>query len=271
MALPHFYLKDQFITNQHREGFALELSEDDSKHARVLRLAPGEHLAVIDAQNDYFECEVVSFKGALMVKISSHFRGMNDTFPRVVLAQGLAKSDKLEMVIRHATELGVKRFIPFTSERSVMKLDEKRAAKKHDRWNTIAKSAAMQSGQPEIPEVSNLCSLTDLPHVLGEVDALLICWEECPQSASFKAALAGITQLHDHPITVALVVGPEGGLSEREVGYLLDNDPRAALISLGPSILRAETAGIVAPALVVYELGGFEQSHFFDRAEHEQV
>lgn len=94
MAFPHFYLTSQVLSQEQSTCFALDLLSDDLKHARVLRLAPGEHIAVIDASSDYFECEVVSFEEKLVVKISTHLQSFDDAFPCVVLAQGLAKGDK---------------------------------------------------------------------------------------------------------------------------------------------------------------------------------
>ncbi len=270
MALPHFYLSDQILSHEEEACFTLALADDDIKHARVLRLSAGEHLAVIDAEKNYFECEIISFEEKLTVRISSRFFAIDASFPQIILAQGLAKSDKVEMVIRHATELGVRQFVPFTSERSVVKLDDRRAAKRLERWRTIAKSAAMQSGQPAIPEVKNLCSLADLPNILSEVDALLVFWEEALEENSLKAVLKKIPNCDDsQKKTIALVVGPEGGLSKEEVVYLANSMPHTFVVSLGPSILRTETAGIVAPALVIYELGGFEQNRFCVVAENE--
>lgn len=270
MALPHFYLSDQVLSDEDDACFALALADDDAKHAHVLRLSAGEHIAVIDAEKNYFECEVVSFENELNVRISSRSFATDAAYPQIILAQGLAKSDKVEMVIRHATELGVRHFVPFSSERSVVKLDDKRAAKKLERWKTIAKSAAMQSGQPVIPGVNSLCTLADLPTVFGEVDALLIFWEEALEDESLKTVLKKISDKSKRPLTtIALVVGPEGGLSKQEVTYLVDSVPNAFVASLGSSILRTETAGIVAPALVMYELGAFEQNHFCVVTENE--
>ncbi len=303
MALPHFYLEQQILSCEGQDCFALQLSADDIKHARVLRLACGEHLAVIDASSDYFECEIVSFDDDMIVRIAKHLDTGQNMAPSVILIQGLAKGDKMETVIRHATELGVRRFIPFTSDRTVVKLDQKRAEKKLTRWNAIAKSAAMQSGQLSIPLVDPLCSLAQLSHVLGEVDLLLVCWEETPVTQSMKALLSSFAQTRQcgqakpntqtrqtaqadqtdqashatlegkiaqadqtaqpteptpNPARIGVVIGPEGGLAKEEVERLLEEFPCAHLVSLGPSILRTETAGIVTPALVMYELGGFE-------------
>ena len=107
MSLPQFFLDEQVLADEVQEQFPLALSRDDAKHAKVLRLDPGEHIAVVDAAQDYFECEIRSFDGATpIVAISGHL----DAQPLaayVCLVQGLAKGEKMETVIRHATELGV--------------------------------------------------------------------------------------------------------------------------------------------------------------------
>ncbi len=259
MSLPRFFLDQQVLAEQKNESFVLELSDEDAKHLRVLRLSPGEHLAVIDASLDYFECEIQGFEGRLpLVRIAQH-KEADSSRPQLSLIQGLAKGDKIDKVIRHTTELGVSRFIPLACKRSVLKLDAKRALAKQQRWQAIAKSAAMQSGQPAIPRVEQACSVRQLLDELSTYTALLICWEQAPQTAGLAEALSaafaerGISDAKDAQI--ALVVGPEGGLCPDEVEALLNSNEQASLIRLGPSILRTETAGIVASALVLYELG----------------
>ena len=252
MSLPHFFLNDQVLANEAQAEFPLALSRDDAKHAKVLRLAPGEHVAVVDAAQDYFECEVVSFAEALpVVRIAGHLDQASD-MPHVCLVQGLAKGDKMETVIRHATELGVAEFMPFAAARSIMKVDAKKAAAKTERWQAIAKSAAMQSGQTRLAHVNQ-------PMKLPAMCAVLVCWEEAPGTAVLHEALASALAHVGKPhieARIAVVVGPEGGLAPEEVEALLASNAHASLVSLGRSILRTETAGIVAPALVLYELGG---------------
>ena len=254
MSLPRFFLENQVIADEPQEVFPLRLARDDAKHAKVLRLAPGEHIAVIDAAHDYFECEIASLDDEFpLVRITRH-EDATDDGPLVMLVQGLAKGEKMDSVIRHATELGVAAFMPLTCERSIVKLDAKKTRTRLDRWCSIAKSAAMQSGQPRIPEVLEPRSAKEAAAELAEATAVLICWEEAPRTASLAQAIGrGISECSCPRI--AVVVGPEGGLTEREVGFFLDANPRASLVSLGSSILRTETAGVVAPALTLYELG----------------
>ena len=259
MSLPRFFVENQVLAAETEAVFPLRLASDDAKHAKVLRLAPGEHVAVIDADSDYFECEIVDFSDALpLVSIARHAEA-DEAGPQVILLQGLAKGDKMETVIRHATEVGVAAFVPLSCKRSVVKLDGKKAAAKTERWRAIAKSAAMQSGQARIPKVSEPVSVREAASMLAEATAVLVCWEEAPQSASLHEAVQGalletLTPADD--ARIAVVVGPEGGLSEEEVRILLASNQRARLVTLGSSILRTETAGIVAPALTLYELGG---------------
>ena len=255
MSLQHFYLHDQVLADEGAPSFPLRLSPDDAKHARVLRLAPGEHIAVVDAAQDYFECEITAFDDAVpVVRIAQRLD--DEERPLVMLVQGLAKGDKMETVIRHATELGVSAFVPMSCERSIVRLDAKKAAARTQRWRAIAKSAAMQSGQPAVPDVREPAGLREACALLADADALLVCWEEAPGASrldvALDRALGGGRAAQG--ARVAVVVGPEGGLAEREVEALLACNPRSSLVSLGPSILRTETAGIVAPALALYEL-----------------
>lgn len=250
MSLQHFYLHDQVLADEGAPTFPLRLSPDDAKHARVLRLAPGEHIAVVDAAQDYFECEIAAFDDAVpVVRIAQRLD--DEERPLVMLVQGLAKGDKMETVIRHATELGVSAFVPMSCERSIVRLDARKAAARTQRWRAIAKSAAMQSGQRACPEVGE-------PMALAHATAVLVCWEEAPLDARIEKALERGLRLDralPENARIAVVVGPEGGLSRSEADALLACNPRASLVSLGSSILRTETAGIVAPALVLHELG----------------
>ncbi len=271
MSLHRFFLDDQVLSAEEGGSFALRLSDGDAHHARVLRLAPGEHIAVVDAAGDCFECEVARAGDDVVVSIASREGGVEPAF-RLTLFQALVKGDKMETVIRHATEVGVAAFVPLACRRSVVKLDGKKAAAKTERWRAIAKSAAMQSGQARIPEVSEPMTVGEAASMLAEATAVLVCWEEAPGSASLREAIQGALAATRTPAAdarIAVVVGPEGGLAEEEVRALLASNPRARLVTLGPSILRTETAGIVAPALALYELGAMGNGP--ERAEIERV
>jgi 16S rRNA (uracil1498-N3)-methyltransferase len=307
MSLHRFFLEKQVLAKVAGEQpFALDLTPDDARHARVLRLQPGERIAVVDGAQNYYVCEVVSADAqGLQVRIAQvaddELTGADAASFEVALVAGVGKQGKLDDVIRAATELGVSRFMPFLSSRTVVKLDTKKSAARRERWQTIAKSAAMQSGAPRVPQVDEPLDLQKAAPALADFDAVVIFWEEAPQDASLRAALVGVCDAsessvqsvrgaHDaqdvqdaqppsaksnandgragRPVRVACVVGPEGGLSADEIDLLLASNPYARLASLGPSILRTETAGVVACALCIYELGGLGAGDAgFDRCE----
>ncbi len=258
MSLQHFYLNEQVIAKEARSSFRLCLENDDLKHVRVLRMGPGEHIAVVDGEKDYFEVEIDRLDEAgLYVHIARHLEAPQKR-PRVILLQGLAKGDKMDEVIRHATELGVSEFVPLECSRSVMRLDPKKVPKKLERWRAIAKSAAMQSGQPFIPEVREPLKPKAAATAFADCTAICVCWEEAPATKKLGDAIRAGLEAHDqvrNEACVAVVVGPEGGLTDTEVQTFLESSECATLVSLGSSILRTETAGIVAPALTLYELG----------------
>lgn len=259
MSLPRFFLDEQVISQEGSSEFALRLAQDDMKHFKVLRLQPGEHIAVIDASSDYFECRITSVGSEVMVRIAQHEESPGKR-PHVMLVQGLCKGDKMDDVIRHATELGVGSFLPLVCERCVVRLDAKKTASRMQRWHGIAKSAAMQSGQPAIPQVLEPMKVSQAAQALAECSAVLVCWEEERMLSLHDALAQALKASETEPsdARIAVVVGPEGGLSEREVECLRGYNAHSYAITLGKSILRTETAGVVAPALVLYELGGLQ-------------
>lgn len=257
MSLHQLFLEEQVLAQETESVFPLRLTPEDAKHVRVLRIAPGEHIAVVDGAGDYFECRVEDTADGLTVRICR--REDAPVRPQVMLVQGLAKGDKMDTVIRQGTELGVAAFVPLACERSVVKLDGAKEEKRARRWRAIAKSAAMQSGQPAIPEISPLRTVDEACALLAEATAVAICWEEAPLDVRMgdviRKGREACGAAHPFDVRLAVVVGPEGGLASSEADQLLDCNPRASLVSLGSSILRTETAGVVAAALALYELG----------------
>ncbi len=261
MSLQTFFLTEQILGCEKEESFELRLSADDLRHFDVLRLRAGEHIAVVDADSDYFECAVVAHvRGARpLVRIAAR----RDAMPAacdVTLLQGIPKGDKLDDIVRHGTEIGLGSFVPVAFSRCVSRLDGAKAEKKRARWQAIAKSAAMQSGRTSIPQVLAPRSPKDASELMRACDRVIVFWEGSPEGEreaplSIRAALEldGKTR---HPASVAVVVGPEGGLSAQEVDEICDACPQARVATLGGNILRTETAGVVGSALVLYELGG---------------
>ena len=236
--------------------FELKVTPEDRKHMRALRLAPGEHMAVIDAAGVYYECELVRVEDVrITARVAQRLQA--PVRPTVHLYCGLVKGDKVDFIIRHATEVGVSRFVLMACARSVVVLNTKKVASRRQRWQAIAKSAAMQSGQVFIPKITVLPCVDAAVTELSAYDAVLVCYEGAPLEATFVQALQHALAsggVNARAARVAVVVGPEGGFEQTEVESFLAANEQAYSVSLGPSILRSETAGILAPAYALYEL-----------------
>ncbi len=258
MSYHRFFLDDQILSKYDDAIFDVRLSDDDLKHMKAARIIAGETVAIIDASSDYFQCEVIELKRhGFTARISSSKRYKRPAFS-IDLFQGIPKAGKLEKIVRHATEIGANAFYPVAFERCVAKYEKKNSAAKIERLQKIAKSAAVQAGRDIIPKVS--CPITFLRAIelLCSYDATILFWEEASNSASLRDVLADmkIAISNGQVSSLAIVVGPEGGISDSEVEAILNSVPKSHISTLGPNILRTETAGIVGCALVSYELGG---------------
>jgi len=227
----------------------LALSPAALHHLRdVLRLAPGNEIIVV---GDGVASRV------LLTDVGETVSGERleelpfVRIPRVTLAQGLAKGEKMDDVVRQATEIGVWRFVPFAAERSVVRFDAAKAEARTERWRRIAAEAAQQSQRADIPLVHSVLTTAELPGVLAG-STVLVCWEDAEGAPGIGKAIARLALPEDADVTV--VVGPEGGLTPAEVALL--EDAGAVTVSLGHTVLRTETAGVVAAALALYERGG---------------
>jgi 16S rRNA (uracil1498-N3)-methyltransferase len=158
----------------------------------------------------------------------------------IYLFQGLPKSDKMELIIQKAVQLGVSEIIPVEMKRCVVKLEPKKADSKITRWQAIAESAAKQSKRTIIPEVHDAITIKQLKNCLSDFDILLVPYESKNGMQDTKTALEKITS----GMTVGILIGPEGGFDESEIKAVTDMG--AHVISLGKRILRTETAAITA-------------------------
>lgn len=260
MSLPRFFLTHQVLSQETAETFPLQLDADDLKHFRVLRLHRKEHIAIVDASGNYYECEIASCEDELPeVRISGHEDFVSPTFS-VALFQGLPKGDKMEDIVRHCTEIGVDEIVPVSFSRCVSKLDASKATRKRERWQSIAKSAAMQAGRMQVPSVSDLSSIHGAASRLADFDRVIVFWEEAQNAVSLENILSDAADRscgeRGSSSRVAVIIGPEGGLEEEEVAQLLSANESCFVASLGSNILRTETAALVGCAIVIRSLGG---------------
>ena len=177
--------------------------------------------------------------------------GSGEFLPRVTLFQGVAKGDKMDSIVRQAVEVGAEKVVPVLTARCVVRLDAAKRAAKGERWRRIAKSAAEQAKRASVPEVCDPVDLSDALRLLAAYDRVVVLWEE----RRVRALSETLADLRGHEnATVALIVGPEGGLTAEEVELLTAGG--AVVASLGPTVLRTETAAVVSLALAVATLGG---------------
>ena len=219
--------------------------------SKVLRMQPGDKLQIVSDDGVSAMAEITAIASErVSVRCLEKLAESHEPRVRLVLAQGLAKGEKMDFIIQKAVEMGAYSVIPVAMEHSVVRLNGAKAAKKVERWQKIAESAAKQSKRDIITQVQQVQSMAEM---LANCDCTTkIIAYECEDRLSLKAALkaaeaaGGIKEL-------LLIIGPEGGISEGELE--LAQQAGAVPVSLGRRILRAETAGLVAISAIFYETG----------------
>ena len=235
------------------EGTA-RLSAEDSRHAlRVLRLEVGDEVELVLEPTHYLAGIAAIEDGIVTVAIRGELRP-TEAKTRVTLYQGLPKADKMELIAQKTTELGVYAIRPVAMERCVVKLEGKDAGKKTERWQKIAREAVKQCARINVPEVREPKKLTALLGELKELDLLIIPWEDA-RDGSVRACVEALGEKDD--LRIGILIGPEGGISEKEARWLSE-EAGGKLVTLGPRILRTETAGLCALTMVMAFMGELE-------------
>jgi 16S rRNA (uracil1498-N3)-methyltransferase len=235
------------------DGIALELASRDLYHlCNVLRLGAGDRIVVVGRDGREAAATLVT-AGLQGTTADVDVAIDRPSRPRVSLAAGLARRERMELAIQKATELGAAEIIPVATSRSVVHLGPEKAGKRAERWRRIAEEAAKQSQRPDVPVVRDPLTLDDLVAEIGRFEVVLVLWEEAdPGGLGIGSALDAAGAEPD--TSVLVVIGPEGGLEPAEVSAL--QAAGGIVVTLGDTVLRTETASVVAVALAVYELGG---------------
>jgi len=227
----------------------------DVNHIKnVLRMKAGEELSVSNGRDGKeYRCGIVALEEKRILCELRFIKEDNVELPsRIYLFQGLPKADKMEMIVQKAVELGVYRIIPFTARRCVVKLEEKKAAAKLARWQTIAEAAAKQSKRGMIPEVSGIVDFRQAVQMANDMDVRLIPYEMADDMGKTRELLKGLKPGQD----IAVFIGPEGGFEESEIRLAMENGIEP--VTLGRRILRTETAGLAVLSWMVFLLEGLE-------------
>lgn len=224
------------------------LSEQESHHiAKVLRLTPGTSLQLLDGKGNIHNAEIISIGKQARLRVLSSIQVKGDEIPLRV-CQSVLKGQKMELLVQKCTELGVSEFTPFYSERCQLKKTELgKISKKHDRWQRIIEEACKQCNNPIMMQLNPLVSFKEMLKLQDDSVQKILFWEEELQANS----------LHSHSLQkneagLQIVLGPEGGFPNTEVDAA--KQAEFQILSLGPRILKAETANIAAVSIIQHLL-----------------
>lgn len=241
----HFFTEPSRI-----QGNSIYIDGMDLNHMKnVLRICPGEKVDISDGLGTEYLCELVRYgEKAAYLTILSTKKSETELPSEIFLFQGLPKSDKMELIIQKAVELGVSEVIPVATKRAVVKLDGKKAEKKAERWNSIALSGAKQSGRSVIPEVKPVMSFAQALEYAKKLDIILIPYELAEGMEETRKSISSISPGQ----SIGVFIGPEGGFEESEVDHAVRYG--ALPVTLGKRILRTETAGLAVLSILMYHL-----------------
>ncbi len=236
-----------FIDQALHAGQSATLSESAANHAvRVLRLRDGDALTVFNGDGHDYSGTLRLGKRDAQVVVEHATALTNESPLAITLVQAIARGEKMDLILQKATELGVARILPVSSDRTEVKLDEDRADKRILHWQRVLESACEQCGRAVVPQIESPLSLERAARLLAdEADTKLVLHPEGGQPLS-RLSVGD---------AVALAIGPEGGFSERDLAVL--DQAGFQRITLGPRVLRTETAGLAAVAAVQTRFGDF--------------
>jgi 16S rRNA (uracil1498-N3)-methyltransferase len=241
-----FFIEQSKITST-----KIFITGSDAAHIKkVLRMKSGDRIGLFDGRGFEYEARIENLlAGSIEVLITKRFLSASESPVQIIAAQALLKDKKMDSLARQLTEIGVARLIPFTSIRSVPRPDKKRLSARRKRWEKIAIEALKQCRRGHVTEIGETITFNDVIKIDDECDLKIVFWENESKPIGDAAQ-----QVHDrHCRKILAVLGPEGGFTEKEI-----EDARACgffTVSLGPRILRAETAAIAACTILQYLFG----------------
>lgn len=241
-----------FVEESKIAGNVCTIDGDDVKHIyKVLRLKDGDKVNINNCKGVEYIGEILEVnKKEVKVNLIEKVHLNNESPMEVHLFQGLPKAAKMDLIAQKCTELGVSEITPIITERVVVKGNETSEFKKVDRWNRIALEACKQSKRSIIPTINQPIEFQGLMEALKDFDLVIVPYEN-QENQGIRYVKS---QVKDKEIKkAAIIIGPEGGFEESEIQAL--KEAGSFIVTLGPRILRTETAGFVALSLLMYELG----------------
>lgn len=241
----HFFVSGEQIGEK-----KITITGSDVNHIKnVLRMAVGEQITVSSGADREYRCEILSLSeeeieaGIMWIEVTGA-----ELPSRIYLFQGLPKSDKMELIIQKAVELGAYEIIPMATRRAVVKLDKKKEESKRKRWQGIAESAAKQSKRMVIPQIAPVMNFREAVEYAKELDVKLIPYELAEGMEETRRFIESIVPGQ----SIAVFIGPEGGFAPEEIELARENG--LSPVTLGKRILRTETAGMTVLSILMYYL-----------------
>lgn len=234
--------------NVNLENNTCIIEGEDVKHiSKVLRCRVGEELEICDNDNNEYICEITNIdKSQVDLNILKRVDIKRESDLKIKVYQGLPKGPKMEMILQKLTEVGVDEIILVQTKRTVVKVDDKKEDKKIERWERIIYEAAKQSKRGKIPKLRGVLSFKEALADMKENDFNIAPYEN-EKTKTIKQAIKG-KDINN----IGIFVGPEGGFEDTEINAIEEMGGQS--VSLGPRILRTETASLVASSIVLYEL-----------------
>ena len=254
--MPKFFVEE----NQIKNNEIINICGSDINHIKnVLRKKIGNEIIVCNKSNsEDFLCEITKIcDNNIECKIKEKLNNNVESNVLVTIYQGLPKADKMELIIQKSVELGVFEITPIEMGRCVVKLNGKDSLKKIQRWQKISEVAAKQCGRGKIPKINNITNIKNICNLIPKYDIVLLAYEN-EEKNTLKNELQKIKEQCQsfnknlENINIAVIIGPEGGITEDEVATL--KQAGAKVITLGKRILRTETVAINILSIIMYEL-----------------
>jgi 16S rRNA (uracil1498-N3)-methyltransferase len=242
-----------YISPENWNPDALALTGTEAHHARdVLRMKPAEKLVLFNGRGREITAEIVDLSGDGIQLRKLHEAETPALRCRIILGQAIPKGKNMDLIVQKAVEIGAAEIAPIISDRTVVQVDPESAAQKHVKWQQIAIEAAKQCGQNWLPQVHEPCRLGDFFTASATFDLRLIGSLQ-PDAQHLKEILADYSSEHRRlPESVLMLIGPEGDFTPAELALARRHACRP--ITLGPIILRVETAAIYCLSILSYEL-----------------
>ena len=241
----HFFVEEE---NQIREDSIVITGEDVNHIRNVLRMKEGEKIRISDGRNKDYLCQIDEIGRDQVTARILEAEESTELPGEIWLFQGLPKSDKMELIIQKAVELGAAKIVPVATKRAVVKLDRKKEESEGKRWNAISESAAKQSKRLIIPEVTKVMTMKEACALAASFDAGFIPYEKAEGMEETRRSLGAVRP----GMRIGVFIGPEGGFEEEEVALAIQSGIRP--LTLGRRILRTETAGMAVLAMLGYLL-----------------